>query len=589
MVGRLIHYAARYQKGLLFAFFLLAVATLTELAGPILVQIFIDHYLIPRHFEKGELLLLGGAYLGLYLLSAGLMYWQSYRFQAIAQYIVRDIRHDLFDRVQHLSLRFLDQRPVGELISRITNDTEAIKEFFVRVLSVFLQNGLYLVGIFVAMFYLNLHLAFLCLFLIPVIFLLIFLYHRLSRRAYQLTRSTLSKINAFLNESLQGMAVVQAFRQEERFKRRFYRLTKEHYQAHLSTVRLNGLLLRPATDFIYLVVLVLVLWSFSNRSMAGGIEIGVLWAFVTYLDRFFEPVNAMMQNLAFVQQALVAGERVFTLMDEEDTEERKSEEKGGPLLRNGKIEFKQVSFSYSRQKEVLKDISFVVEPGQTVALVGQTGSGKSTIANLLLRFYSGYQGEILIDDHPLERYSTRELRQKIGYVLQDPFLFTGTVRSNITLNDPRLSDREVLEAARLAQADTFIERLPHQYDEPVRERGSTLSTGERQLITLARTIIRDPKIIIFDEATAHIDTETETKIKEALKKVAQNRTVLMIAHRLSTVEHADLILVLHRGQIVERGTHQELLAKGGWYKKMYLLQQQGRMMDKRGPYPLGQI
>jgi ATP-binding cassette subfamily B protein len=577
VVTRLICYAAKYKKQLFAAFIMLALATLTELTAPVLVQIFIDHYLMPRQFVRRDITFLAVSYLSLYLFSVVMMYFQSYLFQSIAQYIIQDIRMDLFDKVQHLNLRFLDQRPVGELISRITNDTEAIKELFVRVLSVFLQNSLYLVGIFGAIFYLHVRLAMLCLILVPVILLLIYFYHRLSRKAYQLTRHKLSQINAFLNESLQGMTVIQAFRQEKRFRNQFYRLTFEHYQAHLGTVRINGLLLRPATDFIYLVVLVLVLWYFGNRSMVGGIEIGVLWAFVTYLDRFFEPVNAMMQNLASVQQALVAGERVFKLMDEKQNEStHHSQNDKGVQIRQGKVEFKNVSFSYTGEKEVLKNISFVVHPGQTVALVGHTGSGKSTIANLLLRFYPSEQGEILIDGYPLSAYSIGELRKKIGLVLQDSFLFTGTIRSNITLNDPVFGDKELEEVSRLVQADSFIERLPLKYDEPVQERGSTLSTGERQLITLARALIRDPKILIFDEATAHIDTETEEKIKTALKDVAENRTVLMIAHRLSTIEHADLILVLHQGEIVERGTHQELLAKDGLYKKMYLLQHQSQ-------------
>lgn len=574
VLKRLLSYAFPYWKVLLFAFFLLMLATGLELIGPILVQMFIDDHLIPKNFDVPRITLLASCYFVFYIGAAISMYYQDYLFQRTAHYIIQDIRTHIFGCIQHFSIRFFDRMPTGALVSRITNDTEAIKELYVRVLSIFLQSSIFLVGIFIAMFYLNSRLAIFCLLLVPVILLLMGFYQRLSRQAYQLTRQKLSQINAYLIESLQGMEMIQAFNQERRFRQQFYHLTHQHYQAHLKTVRLNALLLRPATDFIYLVIIVLILGYFGQRSFVSSVEIGVVWAFVTYLDRFFEPINTMMQNLAPVQQALVAGERVFGLLDQQEEEWLATTKRGVAdfSIEKGKIEFKNVSFSYLDGQPVLKNISFVIQPGQTVAFVGPTGSGKSTVANLLLGFYQISQGQILIDDRPLEMYSLKELRKKIGLVHQDPFLFAGTIRSNITLNDSSLSAEEMEQAVKWVQADSWIKQLPQQYDQPVKERGSTLSTGERQLISLARTLVRKPKILILDEATANIDTETEEKIKAALDLATQNRTVVMIAHRLSTVEEADQIFVLYKGEIVEQGTHQDLLTLGGLYKKMYQLQ-----------------
>jgi ATP-binding cassette subfamily B multidrug efflux pump len=360
-------------------------------------------------------------------------------------------------------------------------------------------------------------------------------------------------------------------RQEKRLHDEYASINREHYQAGLKNIKLNALLLRPAVDLIYVVALILVLYFFGVQP-SESVKIGVLYAFINYLERFFEPVNMMMMRLSQMQQALVSAERVFQLMDDvrlapskQGTDEHE--------IKDGFIEFKNVSFSYDGEVEVLKNISFTAKPGQTVALVGHTGSGKSSIINLLMRFYPVKQGEITIDGVPISRYSDEELRKKVGLVLQDPFLFVGDVKHNIRLHNPSITDEEIREAARFVQAESFIEKLPNGYDEPIGERGATFSSGQRQLLAFARTMALNPKILVLDEATASVDTETEEAIQTALEKMRKGRTTIAIAHRLSTIQDADLILVLHRGEIVERGTHQELLAKEGLYYKMYLLQQ----------------
>jgi ATP-binding cassette subfamily B protein len=339
----------------------------------------------------------------------------------------------------------------------------------------------------------------------------------------------------------------------------------------MKNIKIDGLLLRPAIDLIYLFALIIVLNYFGITSFQHTIQIGVLYAFINYLDRFFEPINQMMMRLSLYQQAIVAGSRVFKLLDNEELAPAQKEEKQ-LSIEKGKIEFKNVSFSYDDKRDVLKNISFTVNAGETVALVGHTGSGKSSIINLLMRFYEFGRGDILIDGESIRNFSKQELRDKMGLVLQDPFMFYGTVKENIRLHNTSLTDEEIMEAARFVQAHPFIEKLEDGYEHKVVERGSTFSSGQRQLIAFARTIAVNPKILVLDEATANIDTETEEAIQEALAKMRKGRTTIAIAHRLSTIQDANLILVLHNGEIVERGTHQELLAIRGLYHKMFLLQ-----------------
>jgi ATP-binding cassette, subfamily B, multidrug efflux pump len=571
ILWRLLSYIKAYKKEAVTAFLLLVLATAAELIGPYLVKVFIDDYLTPRNLEARPLILLASIYLGVLVFKTFITYFQLVKFQELALKIIQALRVDIFTKVQQLGMRYLDQTPGGSIVSRVTNDTEAIKDMFVSVLASFVQNGVFIIGIFIAMFFLNVKLAFYCLFILPVLFLIMKTYRHYSSIFYKDMRERLSQLNAKLNESLQGMAIIQVFRQEQRLRQEFAEINKQHYQAGMKNIKMDGLLLRPAIDVVYILSIIVVLSFFGINAMESPIEIGVLYAFVNYLERFFEPVNQMMMRLSMYQQAIVAGSRVFALLDHQELAP-KAIGNDHPIITEGTIEFRNVSFSYDGKRDVLKDISFTAKRGETVALVGHTGSGKSSIINLLMRFYEFERGDILIDGISIRNYQNEELRKKIGLVLQDPFLFYGTIKDNIKMYANDLTEDEVIKAARFVQAHPFIEKLPEQYDHQVVERGATFSSGQRQLIAFARTMALNPKILVLDEATANIDTETEEAIQEALAKMRKGRTTIAIAHRLSTIQDAEQILVLHRGEIVERGNHQELLAKKGLYYKMYLLQ-----------------
>ncbi|EKN70631.1 ABC transporter [Neobacillus bataviensis LMG 21833] len=568
---RLLSYTKPHKKIISFAFVLLILTTIGDIVLPILVKIFIDNYLTPGKLEYQPLLILGSVYMGIQVVKAILMFFQFVKFQEIALYIIQQLRIDVFSKVQSLGLRYFDKTPAGSVVSRVTNDTEAIKDMFVTVIATFIQSGFLLTGIFIAMFILNVKLALFCVIIIPLLLFVMNLYRKLSSRFYLDMRERLSQLNAKLSESLSGMSIIQVFRQEKRLRKEFGDINEQHFNAGMKNIKIDGLLLRPAIDLIYTFALIIVLSYFGITSFGHSVEIGVIYAFINYLDRFFEPVNQMMMRLSLYQQAIVAGSRVFKLLDEKELAPAQKEEKTS-LIEKGKIEFRNLSFSYDGKRDVLKNISFTANPGETVALVGHTGSGKSSIINLMMRFYEYERGEILIDGESIRNFTMPELREKMGLVLQDPFLFYGTVKDNIRLHNVCMSDTQVEEAAKFVQAHLFIDKLEGRFDHKVVERGATLSSGQRQLIAFARTIAANPKILVLDEATANIDTETEEAIQTALAKMRKGRTTIAIAHRLSTIQDADLILVLHQGEIIERGTHQELLAQEGLYHKMFLLQ-----------------
>ncbi|MFD1735917.1 ABC transporter ATP-binding protein [Bacillus salitolerans] len=570
---RLLSYAVPHKLSLIVAFILLVLATIGETLGPYLVKVFIDEYLVKNSFPYKPILYLAVAYITIQIAKVFITYFQLYLFHKIALKIIQQLRIDVFSKVQQLGLKFFDKTPGGSIVSRVTNDTESIKDLFVSVLSVFVQNFFFLFGIFIAMFLLNVKLAFFCLGIIPIIFLIMSTYRKLSSIYFHDMREKLSQLNAKINESLQGMAIIQVFRQERRLRREFEDINEGHYQAGIKGIKLDGLLLRPAVDLVYVSSLILVLSFFGIQSWNSPVEIGVLYAFVNYLERFFEPVNQMMMRLSMFQQAIVSASRVFDLLDHDELAPKAIGDKN-PKITDGVIEFENVSFSYDGKRDVLKDISFTAKHGETVALVGHTGSGKSSIINLLMRFYHIDRGDIKIDGVSIKEYQDQELRRKMGLVLQDPFLFAGTIKQNIQLYNEDITDADIVEAAKFVQAASFIEKLPEQYNQEVTERGTTFSSGQRQLIAFARTIATNPKILVLDEATASIDTETEGSIQEALEIMRKGRTTIAIAHRLSTIQDADQILVLHQGQIVEKGTHQELLDQNGLYYKMYLLQNQ---------------
>lgn len=568
---RLLSYTKPHKKTIILAFGLLLLATIGEIIGPIIIKIFIDDYLRPRNIVFEPIFALGATYIAIQIINVFVSYFQLLKFQEIALKIIQQLRVDVYTKMQRLGLKYFDKTPAGSIVSRVTNDTEAIKEMFVSVLVTFIQGGFLLVGIFSAMFFLNVKMALFCLLTMPIIFLIMRTYRKYSSVFYQDMRERLSQLNAKLSESLQGMNMIQVFRQEKRFRKEFGEINSLHYNAGMKNIRVDALLLGPAINLVYFLALILVLSFFGVTSLNSPIEIGVIYAFVSYLDRLFEPISQMMQRLSLFQQAIVAASRAFHLLDETELAPKQSTDENNKIT-NGEIEFRNVSFSYDGKRDVLKNISFTAKPGETVALVGHTGSGKSSIINLMMRFYEFERGDILIDGKSIKSYSEEELRRKMGLVLQDPFLFYGTVGDNIRLYNHSLTNDEIKSAAEFVQANYFIEKLENGYNHQVVERGSTFSSGQRQLIAFARTIVTNPQILVLDEATANIDTETEEAIQLALGKMRKGRTTIAIAHRLSTIQDAEQILVLHQGEIVERGNHQELLAKRGLYHKMYLLQ-----------------
>ncbi|PYF07352.1 ABC transporter ATP-binding protein [Ureibacillus chungkukjangi] len=567
---RLLSYLKPHKKAVLLALFLLMLTVIGDVTGPYLIKIFLDDHVATNNFEFEAIILLAVSYFIIQILNVIISYFQLVKFQEIALKIIQQLRIDVFSKIHQLGMRYFDETPAGSIVSRATNDTEAIKELFVSVLSSFIQAAFLIVGVYIAMFLLNPMLALYALVLLPLIFLVIYLYRKFSSVVFLTMREKLSQLNAKLAESLSGMGIIQTFRQEQRISEDFDKINDEHYAAMMNNIKLNSLLLRPVIDLIFFTAIVLILTYFGMASFNTAIEVGVVYVFITYINRFFEPINNVMERLAFYQQAIVAASRVFALLDNEDIEPKQEERE--QVISSGLIEFKNVTFSYDGKANVLKNISFTVKPGETVALVGHTGSGKSSIINLLMRFYEFGDGDILIDGKSIKSYRKKELRNKLGLVLQDPFLFYGTIESNIRLFNSSLTKEQVIAAAEFVQADKFIEQLPSKYDQRVSERGSTFSSGQRQLVAFARTIATNPKILVLDEATASIDTETEVAIQSSLEKMRKGRTTIAIAHRLSTIQDAELILVLHQGEIVERGTHQELLAQNGLYHKMYLLQ-----------------
>ena len=568
---RLIKYVLPMKKSALIAVFLLILTVTASILGPLVIQRFLDNYVVPLDFPAKEVWIIALVYIGLQLVIIIGAYFQTLRFQELALSIIQQIRIDVFAKVQKLGLRYFDQKPAGGIVSRVTNDTESIKEMFDSVAVTFMQAIFGIVGVYIALFTLDAKLALYTLILLPLFLILVSVYRYYSADFYQDLRERLSQLNAKISESLSGMGMIQAFRQEKRLSDEFIEVNEGHYRVGLRNIRFDSLMLGPFIDLMYAGAIVAVLSYFGTASLTSVVDVGIIYAFTTLLRRLFQPIQQVMQRLSIFQQAIVSASRVFALIDDTEIEPEQnalSTEK----IEKGTIEFRNVTFSYDGKTDVLKDISFTANAGETVALVGHTGSGKSSIINLFMRFYEYERGDIFIDGVSLKDYPMEELRKKVGLVLQDPFMFYGDISSNIRLHNEGMTDEEVRAAAEFVQADRFIEDLPNGYAQKVTERGSTLSSGQRQLIAFARTIATNPKVLVLDEATANIDTETEVAIQNSLSKMREGRTTIAIAHRLSTIADAELILVLHKGEIVERGTHAELLAQRGLYFTMYELQ-----------------
>ena len=495
---------------------------------------------------------------------------QTWVLQKTGQRIILTVRKELYAHIQSLSCRYFDLTPVGKLVTRVTNDVEALNEMYSGILVRLFRNIVKIIGLAIVMLTLDLKLALISFVLLPVVAVLTVVFRKISRKTYRITRTRLTDLNTFLSENISGMRIIQIFGREERKFDEFNDRNYKYYRAFYREMLVFAIF-RPLIYILSVLSLMLVLGVGSREVLGNVISIGTLYIFAQYIQSFFEPIQELAEQFSTLQSSLASAEKIFTIMDEDALVPEPENPVVLPEIK-GRIEFDHVWFAYDNENYVLRDVSFVIEPGQKVAFVGATGAGKSSILNLIGRYYDIQQGHIYIDGVDIRNISKKQLRSAIGQMQQDVFIFEGTVESNIRLYDEDITSEEVREAAEYVNASRFIEKLPNGYEEPVSERGSTFSAGERQLLSFARTLAHKPSILVMDEATANIDTETEALIQEALEKLMKGRTTIMVAHRLSTIQHADCIMVMHKGKIRELGTHQELLAQNGIYKKLYELQ-----------------
>ena len=565
---RLMRYMLRYKRLSILALLFILMTSIVATAIPLLAQYYIDHYITKNIAKAGLYILI--IYFGLFILRVVFTFLGEYYFAKVAHSIVRDLRNDSFANLQKLGMSYFDKTPVGSVVSRLTNDTQAVADMFGTIFSSFLNTILMFVVTLSAMIALSWQLTIYMILFIPVMVGSVYLYQKLSSRLVEISRAKISEMNTKLSESIEGMKIIQAFNQEQRLIDEFGEVNNEHLRYYTKSLKVDSLLLRPAMALFKVLAYGVIVMYFGLSFESAGFTAGIIYAFIQYTNQLFNPLIELMQNFSILQTSIISAGRVFTLIDNEEYEPEQKE--SDYKISRGDIEFKNVSFSYDGKRDVLKNISFSVKNGESIAFVGATGSGKSSIMNLFLRFYDYDRGEILIDGVNIKDYSSKELRNSVGLVLQDPFLYHGTVESNIKMYNEELTREDVIEAAKFVDAHNFIDKLEDKYDSLVTERGSTFSSGERQLLTFARTIASKPKILILDEATANIDSETEELIQHSLEKMRKGRTTIAIAHRLSTIQDSNCIYVLDKGEIIESGTHDELIALKGNYYKMYQLQ-----------------
>ena len=565
---RLMRYMLHYKGLSILALLFILMTSIVATAIPLLAQYYIDNYITKNIAKAGLYILI--IYFGLFILRVVFTFLGEYYFAKVAHSIVRDLRNDSFANLQKLGMSYFDKTPVGSVVSRLTNDTQAVADMFGTIFSSFLNTILMFVVTLSAMIALSWQLTIYMILFIPVMVGSVYLYQKLSSRLVEISRAKISEMNTKLSESIEGMKIIQAFNQEQRLIDEFGEVNNEHLRYYTKSLKVDSLLLRPAMALFKVLAYGVIVMYFGLSFESAGFTAGIIYAFIQYTNQLFNPLIELMQNFSILQTSIISAGRVFTLIDNEEyePEQKDSDHK----ISRGDIEFKNVSFSYDGKRDVLKNISFSVKNGESIAFVGATGSGKSSIMNLFLRFYDYDRGEILIDGVNIKDYSSKELRNSVGLVLQDPFLYHGTVESNIKMYNESLTREDVIEAAKFVDAHNFIDKLEDKYYSLVTERGSTFSSGERQLLTFARTIASKPKILILDEATANIDSETEELIQHSLEKMRKGRTTIAIAHRLSTIQDSNCIYVLDKGEIIESGTHDELIALKGNYYKMYQLQ-----------------
>ncbi len=591
---RMLGYVKPHWKTMVLCFVMVLLITALELYKPILIGDAIDRYItqktvpveeqlvIPENATPEEaaalvsanqdmrfmgILRAAGLYLavllGLFLLNRV----QFLTLQTMGQNIIYEIRNQVFEHIEKLTMRFFDTTPVGKIVTRVTNDVESINDLYANILVNLFKNVVKVIGFAVVMLSLNVRMALYSFILLPFVAVLTVVFRSLSRRAYQMTTTRRTALNTFLSENLSGMKIIQVFKREKEKYAEFCQRSRSLYQAGWREM-MTFAIFRPCIYLLSVIALAVVLGTGSASVLGEVISIGTLYVFIQYIQNIFQPIEQLAEQFSTLQSAIASAEKIFTLLDTEPLLADPEQPKHLPAIR-GRIEFDHVWFAYDGEDYVLRDVSFTIEPGQKVAFVGATGAGKSSILNLIGRYYDVQKGEIRVDGVNVKQLSREQLRQAIGQVQQDVFIFTGDIRSNIRLRNEDITDQQVAEAARNVNASHFIERLPRGYEEHVSERGATFSAGQRQLLSFARTLAYDPSILILDEATANIDTETEQWIQDALQTLMQGRTTIMVAHRLSTIQHADKIVVMHKGKIREEGTHQQLLDQNGIYKKLY--------------------
>lgn len=576
-----------FKKYFIWAFVFSVITTALASLMPFVLSVFMDSYLTPMKATDQIIFYFASLYLILAIINSIAFFFKWNYLQNGSIFVNQYIRKKVYRKIHQLGMRYFDQKPTGWLITRITNDTDLFD--FWQTLFNALTSLLSIIIAFIALFIIDHQIALVMLLILPLLILAVLIYQKVSTKVYQAMLAKRSELNTKLNEYISGMRIIQQFRQESRLGNEFERTNDEYYGYRKRVIQINGILLSPLVNFLMATSIVVVLLMYSNRSLHAVVEAGLIYAFISNVQIYFNPISGLMDSLSNFSNGLVASSRIKTIMEEKEfapqqgistsvsknVDEKFTDRKSvsnSPIIQEGKIEFRNVSFSYDGEHQVLKNISFIVNPGETLAFVGHTGSGKSSIINVFMRFYEFTEGQVLIDDQDIRSYSKEELRKKIGLVLQDSFIFVASVTDNIKMMNPQITDQAAKEAARFVQADKFIKDLENGYDTKVIEGGAAFSAGERQLINFARTIVRNPKILLLDEATANIDTETEALIQEGLTNMRQNRTTMAIAHRLSTIKDADQILVLNKGEIIERGNHDQLLALNGYYADMYRIQ-----------------
>lgn len=565
---RLIAYMKPYAHWVIFALLLVLGLTAFDLYRPMLVGDAIDTF--GANGDYDVIIATAIKYAVVLALSFAFNIAQTWILQKTGQNIILQIRKDLYRHIQSLGSRYFDITPVGKLVTRVTNDVEALNEMYSGILVQLFRNIVKIVGLAGVMLVLDVRLAAISFVLMPLVIGLTVLCQKIARNIYRLYRTRLTDINTFLSEHLSGMKIIQIFGRQERKFEEFHDKNTKLYKAFYREMLMYAVF-RPLIYILSILSLMIVLWFGSKNVFDEIISVGTLYIFSNYIRSFFDPIQELAEQFSTLQSSIASAEKIFTVMDENEFIPEVENPKQPDKI-TGKIEFDHVWFAYDGENYVLKDVSFVINPGEKVAFVGATGAGKSSILNLIGRYYDIQKGHIYIDGIDIRQLSKKQLRSAIGQMQQDVFIFEGDVAYNIRLNDDNITDAQVKAAAEYVNASHFIERLPQGYHEPVTERGATFSAGERQLLSFARTLAHNPSILVMDEATANIDTETEILIQEALEKLMDGRTTIMVAHRLSTIQHADCIMVMHKGRICERGTHRELLEQDGIYRKLYELQ-----------------